>query len=166
MRAESFDPTVVRPFLFRTATPREAGTDIPGSYDPAMRVWAVDVDGVRQPIITAAEDTALDIETTTKVRSEAEEEEIFASVSRLAVITTKTAAREETDDEPLDNRAWMGLSELATKTDVQHESDDQIEHHAMDIGLISTFRRRAHSLMAEIETFAEVEREDQDEGLI
>ena len=127
MQTESFGLVPVSPLLFRTATPRVAGVEIPGSYDPALKVWAVDAGGLRRPIITAGEDALLDIETTTKVRQEGDDEESRASDSfgSLCEIVTKTATQQEADDDRFGSDARLGLlAEMVTKTEVQQEADD------------------------------------------
>lgn len=127
MRTETQGSSPVNPLLFRTATPRVAGREIPGSYDAALRVWAVDAGGTRQPIIMAAEDAVLDLETTTKVRQEGDDEEIRAgnSFASLCEIVTKTATQQEADDERISSGSRLGLlAEMVTKTEVQQEVDD------------------------------------------
>ena len=164
MQTESFGLVPVSPLLFRTATPRVAGFEIPGSYDPALRVWAVDAGGLRRPIITAGEDALLDIETTTKVRQEGDDEEssVTDSYGSLCEIVTKTATQQEADDDRFGSDARLGLlAEMVTKTDVQQESDDQFRTVGMDFGFSPSGRLGA-LVELEAKTFYEIEHDDRD----
>ena len=175
MQTESFGLVPVSPLLFRTATPRVAGFEIPGSYDPALK---------------------LDIETTTKVRQEGDDEESRASDSfgSLCEIVTKTATQQEADDDRFGSDARLGLlaemvtntevqqeadddtadpliadqfapsyalPELTTKTDVQQESDDQFRTVGMDFGFSPSGRLGA-LVELEAKTFYEIEHDDRD----
>lgn len=171
------------PFLFRNATPRISGSDIPGNYDPRMQVWVVQRGGVSLPIVEVGDNELLDLETTTKVRQESEDEDIcrghkssFVGKRGLIELTTKTEVQQESDDDLhpggslSTHRIRCGrLSELATKTDVQQESDDQIE----SVGLVelqtktSTVQEqddervgRYSILELETKTFVDVESDD------
>lgn len=159
MYSESAGMVPVAPLLFRNATPRIPGADIPGSYDPALRVWAIDVEGLRQPIITAAEDALIDLETTTKVRQEGDDEDIRArGFGMLCEIVTKTATHQETDDARVGADAQLGLlAELLTKTDVQQEADDDT---AESLVTDCVMKRRD---LAEITTKTEAEQETDDQ---
>ena len=104
----------VMPLLAGFAVRRTSGgPEIPGHYCEVSRMWMVEVDGRRTPIISAT--------------------------AELADLVTKTAAQMESDDEtrprPRGNAAGGaggfpdGLSErlleLATKTETRREADDR-----------------------------------------
>lgn len=104
----------VVPLLAGLAVRRSGGgPEIPGHYCEANRMWMVEVDGGRTPIIVAAAD--------------------------LADLVTKTSSQLESDDEsrprPRGDAAGPqcrfpsglseGLLELATKTETRREADDR-----------------------------------------
>lgn len=151
----------VTPLLFRSATPRVAGPEIPGSYDPALRVWAVDADGIRQPIIAAAEDALVTLDTCTKVRQEGDDEDIHAgrAFGTLCEIVTKTATQQESDDDRLGAGARLGLiAEIETKTAIQQEADDEVAETLVSDRFIS---RQA---LLEITTKTEARTESDDQA--
>jgi len=112
--------------------------DIPGSYDPAIAVWAVREGNFVRPIIELTEKELLEVTTKTRVRQEADDEgsRLFqmegigpeASGSRrhveascLLEVVTKTLVQQESDDQLA---AMTGLLELETKTQAEMEHDD------------------------------------------
>lgn len=96
------------PLLFRHATPRTSGTELPGHYDAAAQLWVIETNTRFVPVVQTDDLALLDTRTVTKVRQEGDDDDL----SR---------------DEMLGAARRVGaLAELATKTDVQQESDDQI----------------------------------------
>lgn len=160
MHSESVGTLPVTPLLFRSATPRVAGPEIPGSYDPVLRVWAIDADGVRQPLIAASEDALVDIETSTKVRQEGDDEDIHAgrAFGTLCEIVTKTATHQETDDDRFGADARLGLTaEIVTHTSVQQEADD----FEFDASVADRFMKGRD--LAEITTKTDTQQESDDQ---
>ncbi|MCD9148484.1 hypothetical protein [Pseudophaeobacter flagellatus] len=160
MRTETPTSPPVLPLLFRTATRRVTGPEIPGNYDPALGVWTVVADGMSQPIITTAEDALLDIRTSTKVAAETDDEEIFAdrSLGRLAEIVTKTETSQETDDEHINASQRLGLlAEIVTKTAIQSETDDEVNEGVLSEDFARSF------ILPELATKTDVQRESDDE---
>ena len=137
----------VIPILFRSATPRITGPDIGGFYAPHLQVWAIEERGELRPIIEAVDESAIATETTTKVRQEADDEDMDrdlrgcrASAGNLVELVTKTEVQQESDDhmEPAfklalgngaaapksKNTDGAMLLELETKTSAEVEHDD------------------------------------------
>ena len=160
MYRETVGTAPVVPLLFRNATPRIAGPEIPGGYDPALRVWAVDADGLHQPIITAAESALVDIETTTKVRQEGDDEDIHAgrAFGTLCEIVTKTATQQESDDDRFGADGRLGLlTEIVTKTAIQQEADDDAAEMLVADHLLS------RAALPEITTKTDAQQESDDQ---
>ena len=146
-----------------SATPRRAlpALKSPAATIPALRVWAVDADGLRQPIITVAENALVDIETTTKVRQEGDDEDIHAgrAFGTLCEIVTKTATQQEFDDERFGANARLGLlTEIVTKTAIQQEADDD----AAETLVADHFMLRA--ALPEITTKTDAQQESDDQA--
>lgn len=113
MQRNSSSAASASPLLFRHATPRTSGTELPGHYDPDAQLWVIETSARFVPIVQTGDPGLLDTSTVTKVRQEG-------------------------DDDDLSNGEMLGagrrvgaLAELATKTDVQQESDDQITASAL-----------------------------------
>ena len=129
--------TAVSPLLFRHAMPRTSSADLEGHYDPAAQVWVLETSSGSIPVVQAGCSDFLDTQTATRVRQEADDEDISNDtilVARMTDTSTLTKVRQEGDDTDLSCDESLGnaparefsLAELATKTDVQQESDDQI----------------------------------------
>ena len=162
MRIDSDPAKSAAPLLFRMATPRISSPDIPGAYDPALQVWAIEAGRVKRPIVEVGDAELVEITTKTKVRHEVNDEEItiescaarVAPLGYLTELVTKTEVQHESDDEEITDQVSgdhfiprRDLAELVTKTDVQQESDDQIDA----IGLV------------ELDTKTAVQQEQDDE---
>jgi len=117
----------ILPLLFRAATPRSDGPELPGSYDPNLNVWVVSAGGVSQPIIRISESELLCIRTVTKIAAETDDEEALTEFSKqhLCELETKTEVKQESDDEPACSLSSFGsIAELETKTNFNSETDD------------------------------------------
>lgn len=96
------------PYLFRHATPRVSDIEMPGRYDDDLQLWVLKTDSGFVPIVETSDTNLLDTSTVTKVRQEGDDDDLSS-------------------DETIGSARRRGyLAELATKTDVQQESDDQI----------------------------------------
>lgn len=122
------------PLLFRNATPRTSGQDIPGQFDRDLSVWAVGQRNERIPIIEASDADLLEIMTKTDIQQESDDqsrsnEMSFGRRYSLLEIETKTAVGQESDDEALScleaPNHGHALLEIETKTKVGGESDDE-----------------------------------------
>jgi hypothetical protein len=122
------------PLLFRNATPRTPGQDIPGQFDHHLSVWAIGECDERIPIIEASDADLLEIVTKTDIQQESDDQAVssLSSASRrngLLEIVTKTAVQQESDDDVLScldtPRRQHNLLEIETKTKVGGESDDE-----------------------------------------
>lgn len=117
----------ILPLLFRAATPRLAGAELPGYYDPNLNVWVVKTGGVRRPIITVSEEALLCIRTSTRTTAETDDDEalIEFSAQQLCELQTKTETKQESDDEGACSLTSLGsIAELETKTSFNSEVDD------------------------------------------
>jgi hypothetical protein len=96
------------PLLFRHAIPRTSWAELPGHYDPNAQLWVIETNAGFVPVVQTGDPALLDTSTVTKVRQEGDDDDL----SR---------------DELLGAARRVGtLAELATKTDVQQESDHQM----------------------------------------
>lgn len=158
-RTETSAPPI-RPLLFRAATPRLAGAEIPGNYDPRLNVWIVDTGGVSRPIITVSDEALLYIRTTTKVTAETDDEETFVELSakQLCELGTKTETQQESGDEDTCELSRIGsIAELATKTAHKSEADD-------DETEVHSFTGMApNHIFPELVTKTDVQRESDDD---
>lgn len=132
------------PILFRNAIARSAGEEITGHYQDDLQLWVVEEDGQLRPIVEAADDALLATETVTKVRQEAEDQDM--------------------DRADLVGSPAGGRAELVTKTEVQQESDDQIDP-ALDRFVAGNAdspwaRPGGRLLELETKTFSEIEQDD------
>jgi|GEM_PF-5094721 len=113
------------PLLFRYATPRTSHPELPGRYDPKQQLWVIDINGERLPVVHSADDELLETRTTTKVVQEADDTDISAdgalSCSTLAELATKTDVQQESDDEI----STKGPLELETRTANNQEGVDE-----------------------------------------
>jgi hypothetical protein len=140
------------PLLFRNATPRTPGQDIPGQYDRNLSVWAVGERNGQIPIIEASDADLLEIVTKTAVQQESDDDAVSCLETPrnrhgLLEIETKTKVGGESDDEfPLSS----ALNELQAKTFIQQESDDDIDTGSLRI-----------LLELETKTEAQVEHDDE-----
>jgi len=107
------------PFLLRFATPRSADAEMPGRYSPELGVWVVDGEYGAVPIIEVAGGGLVVTQSKTMTQVEVDDED----PSRFGALDTSTGTRvrQEVDDED----ASLCLPELQTKTEVQHERDDE-----------------------------------------
>lgn len=118
-------PSKVEPLLFRSATRRIPGSEMPGRYDHDRSVWVVGEPGSLRAIVEADEHALLEITTKTKVTEEVDDEQNVAGLAArpdMLELVTKTMVQQEADDEVPPARF---LLELETKTEAQVESDDQ-----------------------------------------
>lgn len=108
-----------KPFLLRFATPRSADAPMPGYYSPNLGVWVMDSEDGEMPIIEVAGGSlvATQSKTMTQVEVDDDDPSRFGSVET----STYTKVRQEADDEDIS----LCLPELTTKTDVQQERDDE-----------------------------------------
>ena len=115
-----FSPVIkADPFLLRFATRRSADKEMSGRYSPELQVWVIDTGNGEVPIIEVAGGSlvATQSKTMTQVEVDDDDPARFGSMET----GTFTKVRQETDDED----ASLILPELTTKTDVQHERDDE-----------------------------------------
>lgn len=136
MRFESTEIEHPAPLLFRHAVPRTSSSELPGYYDMAKQLWVVETKAGTVPVVEAAATTAIETNTSTHVRQEGDDQDTSTQLKGFeALLDTHTLTKvqpegDDTDitaDETLAPRPRLStLAELATKTDVQHESDDQM----------------------------------------
>ncbi len=108
MPLDSNSPTSASPLLFRYATPRTSWGELPGHYDPDAQLWVIETNAGIVPVVQTCDSMIVDTSTVTKIRQEGDDDDLSS-------------------DEMLGAERRAGaLAELATKTDVQQESDDQI----------------------------------------
>lgn len=144
MRPEPSEVAYAAPLLFRHATPRTSSADLPGHYDPAKQLWVIETKAGIVPVIEAAISTMLETNTSTRVRQEADDQDASTDLRSFDVLldtSTLTKVRQESADDDLTGDETLGmprrplgiLAELATKTEVQQESDDQISAAALEL---------------------------------
>jgi hypothetical protein len=114
------DTQADQPFLFRYASPRSNEPEIPGRYSLEESVWVVDTDDGPRPVIEAWGGALAETQTKTMTQQEADDDDRGRGAA--SETGTYTKVRQEADDED----ATL-CHELLTKTDVQQESDDQID---------------------------------------
>ena len=107
------------PFLLRFRTPRSADSPMPGRYSQELGVWVVEGEDGEVPIIEVADGSLVATQSKTMTHVEVDDDDPTRFNSMET--GTYTKVRQEADDED----ASMCLSELTTKTDVQHERDDE-----------------------------------------
>jgi hypothetical protein len=139
------------PLLFRYATPRTSCADLPGHYDQDAQLWVIETEGGLLPVVQGCDSSIVDTRTVTKVRQEGDDDDL------------------SNDDMFGGGRRGRALAELATKTDVQQESDDQFSGS----GLLELETRTANNqegidedwprvlLELHTKTFAELEQDDE-----
>lgn len=108
MQRDSGSAASTSPLLFRHATPRTSWTELPGHYDPDAQLWVIETNARLVPVVQTGDPALLETSTVTKVRQEGNDDDLSSDETLGAV------------------RRAGALAELATKTDVQQESDDQI----------------------------------------
>lgn len=156
MQPESDSAVSASPLLFRHATPRISFEELPGRYDPGSQLWVIETNDRLVPVVQTDDTALLDTRTVTKVRQEADDDDLSRDdmltapqrTSALAELATKTAVQQESDDqitasglleletrtannqEGIDEDWPRMLLELQTKTYVEAEADDDcsLEH--------------------------------------
>lgn len=136
MRPSSISPTNAIPLLFRHAKARTASAELPGHYDLVSQVWVIEKDGGFAPVVEATDPTQLETSTVTRVRQEGDDDDLSSDAKLCATLldtSTVTKVRQEAADDDFSTQELFGtiqpfapLAELATKTEVLQESDDEI----------------------------------------
>jgi hypothetical protein len=136
MRPTSISPTKASPLLFRHAIPRTSSAELSGHYDPTTQLWVIETKAGFLPLVEASDPALLETATTTRVRQEGDDDDFTADQKLCATLldtSTLTKVRQESADDDISTdetfiaASRLGtLAELATKTDVQQESDDEI----------------------------------------
>tara|TARA_R110000787_G_scaffold43856_2_gene107380 strand:- start:2769 stop:3386 length:618 start_codon:yes stop_codon:yes gene_type:complete len=158
-QTETEVPSIL-PLLFRAATPRSAGPEIPGNYDPNLNVWVVNTAGVSRPIITISEGALLCVRTLTKIAAETDDEEALTELSaqQLCELQTKTETKQESDDEQAGSLSRFGsIAELETKTSFNSEADDDKFEELNTINFTPSYT------LPELLTKTDVQRESDDD---
>ena len=158
-QTETEVPSIL-PLLFRAATPRSAGPEIPGNYDTNLNVWVVNAGGVSQPIITIGDGALLCIRTVTKIAAETDDEDaqIEYSAQQLLELQTKSATKTESDDErACSSTSLRSIAELETKTRFNSESDDDKFDEINTINVVPSH------ILPELQTKTDVQRESDDD---
>lgn len=184
MRPEPSEAAYAAPLLFRHATPRTSSADLPGHYDSAKQLWVIETKAGLVPVIEAAPSAIVETNTSTRVRQEGDDQDAstdLQSFDALLDTSTLTKVRQESADDDLTSDETLGiprrplgmLAELATKTDVQQESDDQISAGALELETRSFNNQEGvdddfPALLLELQTktSANVEGDDDDFSMI
>lgn len=118
----------ISPFLFRNATPRTGGHDIPGHYDNDLSMWVVGEGDGRRPIIAAGDLDVLEIETKTRVVQEADDDHgTLVRKGRAPQAADRPTSEQPGSKQPdreLRRPSMHLLLELETKTEAELEHDD------------------------------------------
>lgn len=143
----------VKPFLFRNATPRTHGADIPGRYDHEFSMWVVGEGRDRRPVIAVGHEDILEIETKTKVVQEADDEvgTIFRSGSHSRS----------------DGRAALKPDSSSSRPDAYRPATDRKPHSTAMFDAVTergTSPSRSMGLLLELETKTEAEMEHDDDS--
>lgn len=115
------DTPVAEPLLLRYATRRSDQPEAPGRYSSDADVWVVETDEGERPLVEVGGDSLAETQTKTMTQQEADDDDYGRGA--VSETGTYTKVRQEADDED----ATLCLPELLTKTDIQQESDDQID---------------------------------------
>lgn len=132
-------PADTVPLLFRHAMARTSSAELPGHFDPASQVWVIETEAGPVSVAQGADASQLETRTSTRVREEGDDDDLSGNETLCAALldtSTLTKVRQESADDDFSTDEAFGarrtglLAALATKTDVQQESDDEMSASA------------------------------------
>lgn len=136
MRPTPVSPSSASPLLFRHAIERTSSTELPGHYDSDLQLWVIETESGSLPLVEAADPAQLETSTSTRIREEGDDDDLTGDQKFCAALidtSTVTKVRQEGNDDDLSVDEGFGgarrigaVAALATKTDVQQESDDEM----------------------------------------